>query len=385
MKKVKKLTAFCLMMVMSVGAFSPVISNGAGDVATSLKRDSGGGQAPVIKAKWEMNGPYLELKGTDDDTEAGAQFDAPGVWNATIQYSICAIVTDPDGVADIDGVYTDIYYPSDRAFHPMDPDHPDEINGGTTSKPDYGSSGCGAQRGDENKLHKLSKDDGYDLFCNTIRNNNNNLPTFYEVDSTTYDYNEICDPDGELMKETAYVYCADKELIWEDPAGDYKVSVFALDKAGVFSNDAVNTFEYLPLTSYEVDFSSVSYGNVKLNTHKRISGDKTFSPSDGKPTVRNLGNTRLYMGVQQDDMGLGTTDGEYNVKYDARLGNNEEDWKDYRPNANTKWLQDILDLSETEEMDFSIVVTKFPHSAIDWTGYMTLSAKYAKFRQCWQK
>jgi hypothetical protein len=155
-----------------------------------------------------------------------------------------------------------------------------------------------------------------------------------------------------------------------------------LDKAGVLSDVASNHFRYVPLTSYEVDFNSVSYGNVKLNTHKRISGDKTFSMNDGLPTVRNTGNTRLYMGVMQDDMGLGTTDSVYNVKYDARIGNNEADWKNYYPMVH-KWLEDILDLSETEEVDFSILVTKFPNSNTSWTGNMTLDAKFAEFRQCY--
>jgi hypothetical protein len=104
---------------------------------------------------------------------------------------------------------------------------------------------------------------------------------------------------------------------------------------------------------------------------------------DGLPTVRNTGNTRLYMGIEQDDMGLGTTDGTYNVRYDARVGNTAEDWKNYYPEQK-KWLQDIVDLSEEEEMDFSILVTKFPNTDTTWTGNMTLDAKFAEFRKCYQ-
>ena len=347
---------------------------------TNLTRSGdGGGAAPIVKAKWEMNGPYSELSGTDDSDSAGAQFNAPGVWGTTTTYSVCAIVTDPDGVSDIDNVYADIYYPMDKAFHPEDSSNPDQINGGTDSLPDYGLSGCGEQYGDESRLVKLSKTDGYNLFCDSVRNNNNDLPTFYG--DGEYDYNEICDADGELMKETAYVYCADRDLTWEDPAGTYKVEVFALDKAGVFSNLLVNNFEYLPLTAYELDFDSVDYGSVKLNTHKRISGDVDFGTAD-KPTVRNTGNTRLYMGIEQDDMGLGTTEGSYNLKYDARVGNNEEDWKNFYP-YQKRWLEDILDLSQTEEMDFSILVYKFPSTDTSYTGDMTLDAKFANFRHCY--
>jgi hypothetical protein len=363
----------------------PVLTSANGTITTGMTRGSGGGSSPIIKAKWEMNGPYASLLGTDNSTAAGAQFLPPGVWDGTKKFSICAIVTDPEGIADIDGVYTDWYYPETIAFHPEDPAHPDVTNGGAGNPDDYGLGGCGLQNGDENQLTKLTKTNGYNLFCNTIRNNNNNLPTFFPNPVGGYfSYDEICGETGELQKETAFVYCADKELIWEDPAGEYRVQVLALDKGGNFSYEEVpdeNFFEYLPLTAFEVDFTSVAYGSVQLNTHKIISGDKTFGTAT-KPTVRNTGNTRLYMHVEQDDMGLGTTDGQWNVRYDGRVGNNEADWKNYYPDVKKK-LQDILDLSETEEMDFSIKIFKFPSLKSDWTGQMWLSATKADFRQCY--
>ncbi len=382
----KRIIATTLTIVMSVIALGPALAVANGTIFTGLERSIGGGASPIVKAKWEMHGPYASLLGTDDSIAAGAQFNPPGVWGANMDFSICAIVTDPDGMADIDGVYTDWYYPSDVAFHPeaLSPSQ-DLINGGTNAVPDYGQSGCGEPVTDENELFKLDKMEGYGLFCDEIRTNNNNLPSFFG----NYNYDEICGDTGELMKDTAYVYCADKHLIWEDPAGDYLVELLALDKAGLFSFSTtsgpdLNYFDYLPMTGYEVDFTNVEYGSVKLNTHKRISGDKTFNPGDGKPSVRNIGNTRLYMWVEQDDMGFGTTDGLWNVRYDARVGNNEADWKNYNPEVNKK-LQDILDLSEVEEMDFSILVKKFPYQEPRYTGDLWLSATQANFRECTQQ
>jgi hypothetical protein len=401
----KKIIALSLIIGLGVLVLGPTLV-GATDgpsITTSLTRSTGGGAAPIIKAKWEMNGPWEQrdaqtgelITGLDDSSSAGAQFLPEGKWgdrNASDDgekhFSICAIVTDPDGVADIDGVYTDWYYPSDTAFHHEEgaytlysnlPVPDDEIGGGTNSKPDYGIYGCALPVTDENELHKLSKEDGIKLFCDNIKNGNNNLPTFFG----DYSYDEICGETGELEKETAYVYCADKVLEWEDPAGDYTVDILALDKAGVSSvgpND--NTFEYLPLTAFEVDFTSIDYGDVKLNVHKRISGDRSFATTtpDGRPTVRNTGNTRLYMWVEQDDMGFGTTDGLWNIKYDARVGNNEADWKNYKPKQHRK-LEDILDLSEIEEMDFSVEVSKFPSNG-PFSGQMWLDASKANFREC---
>lgn len=390
MKKITSLLVVSFLTMM----FAPLMASAAPapTATTTLTRDAtGGGAAPIVKAKWEMVGKYTQTVGTtaegkDDSIDAGAQIAPTGLYGTYKDYSICTIVTDPDGMADISNVYTDIYYPVDRSIH-ANPAFPDVINGGMTGNPaDIGLEKCGAQRGDENVLSKLDKTKGYNLFCNSIRTNNNNLPTFYDNPLTPatgdkFDYNEICNPDGELMKETAYVYCAEKQLYYEDPAGDYKVLVFALDKAGRFSNQAVNYFNYIALTSFTVDFTAVNYGNVKLNTHKRISGDLTFTPGDGKPTVRNLGNTRLEIGITQNDMGMGTTDGIYNVQYDARVGSNEADWKNFPPVAH-EWLQDIVDLSEDEEMDFSILVTKFPTETSTWNGTMTLDARMSSFRAC---
>ena len=373
--------------VCTMGLSTTVVATGG--IGTGLDRGEGAADSPIIKAKWEMLGSYENLSGADDRITPGAQFDAPGVWDAQMDYSICAIVGDRGGSAPVDGVYTDIYYPLDRAFHPEAPaPFDDKINGGggTIASPvtpyDYGMSGCGDQRGDENRLYKLDKMVGYGLFCDNIRNNNNNLPSFFEVEGILFDYNEICAQDGELMEETAYVYCANKELIWEDPAGDYKVEVFALSTYGQFSNLAVNYFEYLPLTSYDVDFSDVDYGTVLLNVEKKVIGDFTFDPSfSDRPTVRNTGNTRLNMGVEQNDMGMGTTDSVYNVSYRARVGNEEMDWKSYIPYEHI-WLEDVLDLSETEKMDFNITVTKFPNPDTHWVGTMTLDARATAFRQC---
>ncbi len=390
----KKVTVFCAVLGLLVMLVGPAVTGATTPVETTLNRVDGGGANPIIKVKWEMNGPVWDPAGayitpsatTDDDPAPGAQFDPPGVWGAKKQMAFCTIATDPDGVADINGVYADWYYPKTIAIH-ADPAIVDQIKGGTTATPDYGKDGCGAFI-HENQLKKLTKTDGYELFCNNIRTNNNDLPAFFPVPGTTtpYTYEEICGETGELMKETASVYCANKELIWEDPSGDYKVEIFAQDKAGKFSEPGVavtmNYFKYLPLTSYEVDFTQVNYGDVKLNTHKKISGDKTWATAD-LPSVRNLGNTRLYMGISQDDMGLGKTDSTYNVKYDARVGNNEADYANYYPVTNV-WLEDILDLSELEEMDFSILVSKFPNTNTKYTGTMTLSAKKANFRVCTQ-
>ncbi|MCG2693443.1 hypothetical protein L6279_05125 [Candidatus Parcubacteria bacterium] len=403
----KKLIVLSLVLVMSMSLTLSATTVSAteppcdGEVCTELTRGVSGGTGPIIKAKWEMlrqgnwhgTGTILDPYRLDDFTAAGAQFTPPNVWGANMDYAVCAIVTDPNGVADIDGVYVDIYYPQGIAFHYAYPANTsyngkpmvaDVING---SSQDKGVHGCG-EFIEENELLPLPKMDGYNLFCGTIRNDNSNLPKFFPMDpdTTLYNYDEICGATGELMKETAKVYCDDKDLTWEDPAGNYRVEVFAQDKAGNFSylsqdksDIDYNEFTYLEAQGYDIDFTAIDYGEVALNSHKIISGDLTWG--NNVPSIRNTGNVRLYISINQDDMGLGKVGTTWNVKYDARIGNEQLDWKWYWPEVNTK-LEDILDLSEIEEMDFSVLITKFPSISATYTGVIDLSATRAVFRGC---
>ena len=358
---------FALSLTMTLPALA--VTNG---ISTGLTQVQSGGEAPIVKAKWEMNsgkdasGQYLE---GDDSTAAGAQFNPTGVKDQNRTITICAIVTDGDGIGDIAGVYADVYYPANIA---LGPSH--------VALPNQSGLGCGEFM-QEDKLNPLSKADGIELFCNKVRNNNSNLPTFNP--SGLYDYNEICKTDGELMKETAKVYCADKDLSYEDPSGNYKVTAIAQDNNSL-TGTLDNSFEYLPLTAFEVDFSSVNYGNVKLNIEKIVNGDLVWAPSSSTmPTVRNVGNTRMNLTVWQNDMGLGKTSGIWNVMYDARVGSTVAH-QDYAPEVTTT-LDDALDLSEMDEVDFSILVSKFPvGGSTTWNGTMTLGAVEAKHLVCYE-
>jgi len=357
----RKFIAGLMFLAVLSWVAGPLMAVAETQVSTGFTRSDLGGAAPIVKVKWEMNGPYSLMAGTDAQTTAGAQFMPSGKYQNSKTIAICSIVTDPDGMADLDSVYADVYYPVNIS---LGPNH------------ESGRQGCGEMVGTECRMTKLSKADGISLFCNKIRSNNSNLPTWF----SPYDYDEVCAEDGELMKETAYVFCCDKVLSYEDPSGDYRTLVFAQDKNAVDSNYLENNFKYLDLTAFEVDFTKVNYGDVKLNTHKIINGDLTFGTAE-KPTVRNVGNTRLQMSVWQDDMGLGKTGTDWNVRYDGRVGSSAA-WKNYWPQATT-YLNDPLYLSETDEMDFSIDVFKFPpNTSTSFVGNLILGSQKVPHLTC---
>ncbi|MBI4092703.1 MAG: hypothetical protein HY420_02140 [Candidatus Kerfeldbacteria bacterium] len=351
----KKLFAafYALALALAISPLSAVAQTN-GSVSTGFTRSTGGGEKPIIKVKWEMRGG---TQGADDSIAAGAQLLPSGQYQVNTSVTYCAVATDPDGLADINAVYADVFYPEDVSFH-------------------NGASGCHEPVHDEVLLSQLSKANGLALICDAIRNNNNNLPEW----ATGYDYAEICAQDGELQKETAAVYCGTRELSYEDPDGMYWVDVHAADKAGLDSDILQNKLVYLPLTAFAVDFTSVDYGNVKLNTHKIKNGNLTFSNGDGLPTVRNTGNTRMTLLVKQDDMGLGTTNGVSNVEYDGRVGS-DATFSIYNPGV---WepLENTLELSEDDEVDFSILVKKFPNTNGNYTGTMQLDAQTEAHPSC---
>ncbi len=366
-KTMRKIVAFTVAFAFVLSSALPALAQT--NVSTGLTADVSGGANPIVKAKWEANADRY----TDASTAAGAQLMPSGRYNVHKTVAICAVVTDPDGLADIDNVYADVFYPQNIELGPSHVALP-------TQPLLAADRGCGKFM-QEDLLTRLSKADGIDLFCNKVKNSNTNLPTF-NTSPIAYSYSEICGATGELEKDTAAVYCGEKQISYEDPDGDYEVWAIGQDKNGL-QGKLVNHFTYLPLTAFETDFDQVAYGNVRLNTHKVIPGDLTWDAmNQGKASVRNVGNTRLVMKVAQDDMGLGKTSGLWNVKYDARVGS-ASTYSNYYPET-TNVLDDELDLSELDEMDFSIDISKFPptHPNPTYTGIMTLSADMVLHLPC---
>jgi hypothetical protein len=278
--------------------------------------------------------------------------------------AICALASDPNGLADINKISGNVFYPQDIFLG---------------SDNSVSQSGCGQQKGGEVALETLSKEAGWNLFCERIRNQNNNLPVF----SAGFDYEKICGVDGELVKATAAVACGKIELAYNDPSGDYKTAVAAQDKAGL-AGTLENSFKYLELVAFEIDFDHLDYGAMRLNDKKIVSGDPIFSPDDGLPTVRNIGNTRLEIKIKQDDTGLGQDIGGsgWNVLYSGRVGSGAA-FTNYWPETWTS-LANSLNLSQASPLDLAIEIFKFPVGRADsnYAGRLSLSAIKASHLTC---
>lgn len=341
--------------------------NSGGVSQTGLTMDTSGGFQPIVLAQWTMDiasstdGQYV---GNDDASSTGAQFLPSGQLAVNKTIMVCAVAADQDGAADIDGVYASTYYPENIALASSR-----QIDGG-----------CGKIYGEEFVLKPLSEEQGAELFCNKIKNNNNSLPAF----NTDESFDSFCAPNGKLALLAARLYCAEKVLAYDDPAGDYKIEIYAQDKIGNLSPTFTNIFKYLELTAFAVDFNNISYGSVQLNTPKIIKGNLDWeTPVAANPaTIRNVGNTRMKLLVEQNDFGLGKTNGAWNIGYQTRVGVISA-FVSYLPEQTTVVGQ-IIDLAETNALDFGIEVYNFPsESTSTYAGHMILTADKVDYLGCY--
>jgi len=161
---------------------------------------------------------------------------------------------------------------------------------------------------------------------------------------------------NDLEKGTAAVWRGEAYIDYCQMDGDYTVIVKAIDQNDNYSPELVNTFLYVPVACGEFDFTSLDYGSVAINRPVWRAGDTVFGSAD-KPTVRNIGNTKIRVTIKQTDMGFGQdVTGAWMVHFDARLGNVGAE-PIYDPYVETT-LPDVLDRSHLEELDFSIHIVK---------------------------
>jgi hypothetical protein len=362
MKTLKKYVALLALASLVAGPASALAET---CVTTELTKDGGSGVAPQVLVKWEMYPDTHGINGRDDSTTALTQFNSTGVYGDNVEFKVCSIVRDADGLADLATVGAKVFYPTGVWGASVHPD-----------------AGCGWAVGNQFVLNQLGCQDGINLICGELRTNNANLPMFNEAEfaglSLTEKYAKLCAEDYDLKKCTARVYCGDKTISYEDPSGDYKVMAFAQDKSGL-NGLLENTMKYVDTAAYEVDFTGINFGNVKLQTKKIINGDLSWNNPAGpnNASVRNTGNVRIKMQVMESDMGFGKFDsGEWKVKFDGRIGNDATSI-DFNPETWTT-LNGELDLSEMDEMDFSIYVKEFPYDHTENTYQGAMSLKPVK-------
>jgi hypothetical protein len=344
---VKRLLAIMLAVVLALALAVPALANGA---TTEVNVAEGAGGKPVIKCKWET--PDDCDIGDPDCPDCEPPHSIPGTQIMPVMppthgskkaVQFWAVVTDPEGVGTVASVYVDVYHPDN---YPC----------------------CGSWK--------------YQLKLTKVDKESEGIPGFQSAEdqglikyAEGHNYASVLD---QLEECLADVYKGEGYLDYHQPCGDYRADYKAYDNVGNPSDILDNKFKYCCVTAMEVDFNKIDYGSVQVCHNKWVGGDKDFDESytSTTPTVRNLGNTDLRIGVEQDDMDLGQTYGVgWNVEYDARLGADGVH-ANYMPFEKVT-LEDVLHLCNTEKLDFSIHIIKGDPGP--YSGSITLTPEKAEF------
>jgi hypothetical protein len=342
----RKLIGIVVAVIVVASMAAPVFAT---DITVDVLGPTGG-DPPIIKCKWEFPDDY------PGGANPGTQVDPPLVWEANKPIKYFAVVTDLQGKDNINKVYTDVY-------HPQGP-------------PENGSFKYQLLMSVQDKQDPVN---GIDAFEKAVADETIVLEGSYSVE-------EIRE---ELTQCSAEIYMATGDLYYEQPAGDYKVIIKAVDdQANVTTLE--NTMVYVATSGIELDFTSINYGSISVCDNQLVDGDKVWvSPAvaagigqTNMATIRNTGNTLTKVTISIGDLmqggvGLGKTDGQWNVQYDARMGHVEAHqlfWPE-----DTVTLNEVIELSSYEKLDVSMHVTKAGTSGT-WTSTMTLGSVVVPFQ-----
>jgi hypothetical protein len=309
-------------------------AQGPTEMTTQTIITTGGGESPIIKAKWEST----DMNGwTEDDLIApGTQVNPELLGDKYVYYWV--VVTDSP-LSDIDTVYADVWHPDGTFKYQV-------------------------------LLPYYYENNDAELFWEDVYTNNPSIIYF----NTDYTYEEIA---YELSQQTARIYYGQAKLSYCQPAGEYHVEAVVYD--GHANTDLLdNYFWYVPIVGVDYDFDVVDYDSVHgvyLDAWNQLDGDRDMG-TPLKPTVRTTGNVPVFFAVYQDDMGFGKTGGtDWNVKYKARLGDDPVMWTpEYFPEVN-QTLPGYLPLCTEEKLDFQINPDKLSGPGIfDYSGTITFWA-----------
>ena len=324
----RKVLATLLSLIIAIALIAPVAIHAAAptpppqsqevEVPTRVNVISGGGDPPVVKAKWELP--------DDDPNKPGTQIFPPLEHGASLTVEYYAVVTDQQGIEDIDRVYVDVYHPDGTFKYQVQLYQVEDVDEAIAMIEDAADRGIIT------------------------------LAPNFTVDDLIH----------EVEQYEAKVFKGEGELSYHQPYGNYTVRAYAYDQNNGRSEYLNNTFEYIRGLGFEIDFTEINFGDVEVCKDKWVSGDTVWGPPD--PTIRNIGNTPAKINVSFDDMGFGMTNEDWNVEYDARL--DLFDPVVFDPYEEVQ-LPGTLDLCTTTKISFSIHVKKGEGTH---TGTMTISA-----------
>ncbi|MCP1716206.1 hypothetical protein J2T58_002082 [Methanocalculus alkaliphilus] len=352
----KKATIMVTLLMMFALVAVPV---SADTVTTNVTVQSGGGDPPWIMAVWQQDTtPSLE-DGDPDHQIPGPQFMPPVTYRGFKRVYNYAVVFDEQGPDTISEVSFQTYNPRGNAQQLGDEEV--DINWHVWD---------GRYRYQNIADNYYAHDDENDKAAARAA-----VKAAYEAGLVTFNGATWEEVDYKLSQDEAKLFWGGVSHFYNTPGGWLTVKTTAFDINDNPSDTVESKFYLVPVAGVELDFTTIDYGKIALSQWKPISGDANFGTAD-RPTVRNIGNTYVSIVIEQDDMGIGQSliNGipRWDVEYGARLGDNSNNWVEYKPYEEAT-LPNPLPLCNTGKLDFKIHILK-AWSGSTYGGTMIITA-----------
>ncbi len=237
----KRLLTVILALAMVLTLVVPVMAHGhAATVDTTAIVDAGGaGNAPEVLAAWQWAEGFQSGRELTPNIRRAEPCTA-----AETEICVWAVVTDPNGIGDIQDVFFRVY-------------HPDE-----TFKVQV-------------HMTRLMLEAEWTAAKALARNSG----------QMTAEESVILDE--MLEKNVAVMYMGCWTYHTHQMAGIYWTMVSGVDMAGNVGTLGA-WLNILPIVALNIDFAAVNYGPIVPGAVKWVAGSRTWG--DGRPTVWNLGN-----------------------------------------------------------------------------------------------
>lgn len=359
-----------------------------GSLTHALDPPGGGGATnnPVkIAAMWETSGTPLD----DDPCKDGTQVDPPMEYQGWTEVCFFVAVFDLDnfygqGINDINTVKIELF-------------HPENAGDDNCVEPGDGSLKV------DLVLDPMGNTEGLNAFlaAHSVEDVNNHIICYYNE----FDYSSVY---HEWNESHIIIYKICYDMYYHQPAGWYHAIATATDN-GATSDTQENWWEYVEGLGYELDFDTIDWGTLtNVNQWYWKDGDWEFNAGDGYPTIRNIGNWDVKIGVAFDNWNFGTStysSGTHpDVMFDVRIGDKNpaaakynESWYEHTgqemwpdgtiyspipidnkvcsdPYAYSGPRDNVLLLCNTTKINFGIYIYKFTHGEDSYGGDILLYA-----------
>jgi hypothetical protein len=260
----KKVLAISLALILALALAVPALASDGSESKTVDALATVGGEAdntPYICAKWETPDHYPEL----DDTQVNP---VPGGMR-TVKFYV--VVSDTNGIQDVDAVYIKVYHPDQSFKFQLDAFRPTWTVIPWTGMIDMDGD-CTPDTPLSTALDQLDAEKRITYGFDPVRGATMDLGTLKYDLSHNKQF---------LVELVGYFH-------YHQPCGMYKVEALVTDGHGGLGT-LVNYLKYESIVALRIDFSLINFDGVNPNEWNILYGDEDLG-TPTKPTIQNIGN-----------------------------------------------------------------------------------------------